>query len=110
MPRFAPELVPMEDKKCRRFEKGLHSPVKRLVMSNRVGKFSEIVECARGLELIKDEMRGTKAWDPRQPAMSLSSSLGSYGSQGPKRQTVSVSTESVELSSTYFFWGRGKFG
>lgn len=82
--RFAPELVPMEDKKCRRFEKGLHSPVKRLVMSNRVGKFSEIVECARGLELIKDEMRGTKAWDPRQPAMSLSSSLGSYGSQGPK--------------------------
>ncbi|XP_057471992.1 uncharacterized protein LOC130760631 [Actinidia eriantha] len=33
--QFAPELVNTEEKKCRRFEKGLHSSVRRLVMSSR---------------------------------------------------------------------------
>ncbi|KAI8542957.1 hypothetical protein RHMOL_Rhmol08G0180800 [Rhododendron molle] len=48
---FAPELVATEERKCRRFEKGLHSFVKLLVVSQCIGKFSEIVECARSVEI-----------------------------------------------------------
>lgn len=66
-------LVPTEDRKCkcRRFEKGLHSFAKRLVMSNCIRKFAKIVESARGLELPKNALRGTKAWEPRQPFREL---------------------------------------
>ncbi|XP_058216760.1 uncharacterized protein LOC131327630 [Rhododendron vialii] len=48
--RFAPELVAMEARKCRHFEKGLHSSIKLLVASQHIRKFSEIVECARSVE------------------------------------------------------------
>ncbi|XP_058211670.1 uncharacterized protein LOC131323850 [Rhododendron vialii] len=41
--RFAPELVATEERKCRHFEKGLHSSVKLLVASQRIGKFSKII-------------------------------------------------------------------
>lgn len=46
MSHFAPELVAIEERKCRRFEIGLHESVKRLVVSQRITKYSEIVECA----------------------------------------------------------------
>ena len=39
--RFAPELVNTKEKKCHRFEKGLHSSVMRLVMSSRLRVFTE---------------------------------------------------------------------
>lgn len=80
------ELVATEDGKCRRFEKGLHSSVKRLVLSNHIGKYSEIVECVRNLKLPRDATRNVKVWEPRQPTVSVNSFLGSFGSQGRKRQ------------------------
>ncbi|KAI8530179.1 hypothetical protein RHMOL_Rhmol11G0035700 [Rhododendron molle] len=49
--RFAPELVATEEMKCRRFEKGLHSFVELLIVSQRIEKFFEIVECARRAEI-----------------------------------------------------------
>ncbi|XP_058202902.1 uncharacterized protein LOC131317362 [Rhododendron vialii] len=84
--RFAPELVATEERKCRRFEKGLHNTVRRIVMVQRKMKFSEVVECARSIEIPKEAQRNTRAWEPRQSMGSLSSSSGSFGSQGRKRQ------------------------
>ncbi|XP_058223234.1 uncharacterized protein LOC131332942 [Rhododendron vialii] len=45
--QLAPELVAMEERKCRRFEKGLHNTVRRMVMVQRKTKNAEVVECAK---------------------------------------------------------------
>ncbi|XP_058216846.1 uncharacterized protein LOC131327723 [Rhododendron vialii] len=84
--RFAPELVATEERKCRRFEKGLHNTVRRMVMVQRKMKFSEVVECARSIEIPKEAQRNARAWEPRKPVGSLSSYSCSFGSQGRKRQ------------------------
>ncbi|XP_058217391.1 uncharacterized protein LOC131328466 [Rhododendron vialii] len=84
--RFAPELLATEERKCRRFEKGLHNTVRRMVMVQRKMKFSKVVECARSIEIPKEAQRHTRVWEPRQPMGSLSSSSGSFGSQWRKRQ------------------------
>lgn len=84
--RFAPESVTTEERKCRRFEKGLHSSVRLLVVSQRIGKFSEIVECARSIENPVGALGNVEVWKPRQPTVSVSTPSGSFGSQGRKRQ------------------------
>ncbi|XP_058180087.1 uncharacterized protein LOC131298627 [Rhododendron vialii] len=70
--RFAPELVVTEERKCRRFEKGLHNTVRRMVMVQRKMKFSEVVECARSIEIPKYKGLGAKtdhfAWSCLQGA------------------------------------------
>ena len=48
--RFALDLVTTEARKCKRFERGLASSVKRLVMSQQIRDFALIVECARNIE------------------------------------------------------------
>ncbi|XP_058208262.1 uncharacterized protein LOC131321281 [Rhododendron vialii] len=83
---FAPELVATEERKCRRFEKGLHSIVRRMVMVQRKMKFLEVVECARSIEIPKEAQRNSKVWESRQPVGSLSYSSSSFGSQRRKRQ------------------------
>ncbi|XP_058189201.1 uncharacterized protein LOC131306790 [Rhododendron vialii] len=84
--RFAPELVATEERKCRRFERGLHETVKKFAVAQRKGKFSEVVECARSIETPKEAPQNPKAWEPRQPVGGMSSSSGSFNSQGRKRQ------------------------
>ncbi|XP_058202780.1 uncharacterized protein LOC131317231 [Rhododendron vialii] len=66
--RFAPELVATEERKCRRFEKGLDDIVKRMVMAQCKGRFADVVECARSIEIPKEAPRNPKTWEPRQPA------------------------------------------
>ncbi|XP_058181277.1 uncharacterized protein LOC131299715 [Rhododendron vialii] len=83
---FAPELVATEERKCRRFEKGLHNTVRRMVMVQRKTKYAEVVECARSIEIPKEAQRNRGVWEPRQQVVSVSSSSGSFGSQGRKRQ------------------------
>lgn len=39
---FALELVASEERKCRGFEKGLHMSIKRLVVSQRIGRFLKL--------------------------------------------------------------------
>ncbi|XP_058189399.1 uncharacterized protein LOC131306982 [Rhododendron vialii] len=84
--RFAPELVATEERKCRRFEKGLQSSIKPLVVSQRIGKFSEIVECARSVEISIGVQGNVEVWEPRQPIVSASLPSGSSESQRRKRQ------------------------
>ncbi|XP_058192129.1 uncharacterized protein LOC131309528 [Rhododendron vialii] len=84
--RFAPELVATEERKCRRFDKGLHNTVRRMVMVQRKTKYAEVVECARSIEIPKESQRNRGVWEPRQQVGSVSSSSGSFGSQGRKRQ------------------------
>lgn len=84
--RFAPDLVANEARKCKRFERGLASSVKRLVMSQQIRDFAHIVECARNIEPKKEAVREVKVWEPRQQSISTSSSSGGSGSYGRKRQ------------------------
>ncbi|XP_058220482.1 uncharacterized protein LOC131330773 [Rhododendron vialii] len=92
---FAPELVATEERKCRQFERGLHDTVKKavtFVMAQRKGRFSEVVECARSIETLREIPKNTKVWEPRQPVGGMSSSLRSFGSHGRKRQRDQMST------------------
>ncbi|GFZ14494.1 hypothetical protein Acr_24g0006840 [Actinidia rufa] len=75
-----------QEKKCRRFEKGLHSSVRRLVMSSRLKVFTEIVELARTLELPRDNVRNARGNEGRQSMGSVGMASGSQGSQSRKRQ------------------------
>ncbi|KAI8559869.1 hypothetical protein RHMOL_Rhmol04G0208900 [Rhododendron molle] len=84
--RFAPELVGSEERKCKRFEKGLHPSIKLLVVSHHIGRFSKIVECARSVENLVGTQGDKEAWEPRQPTASISLHSESSGSQGRKRQ------------------------
>ncbi|GFS38678.1 hypothetical protein Acr_00g0058860 [Actinidia rufa] len=84
--RFALELVHTKEKKCRRCEKGLHSSVRRLVMSSKLRTFTEIVELARTLELPRDNVRNARGNEGRQSMGSVGMASGSQGSQSRKRQ------------------------
>ncbi|XP_058211686.1 uncharacterized protein LOC131323861 [Rhododendron vialii] len=90
--RFASKLVATEERKCRRFEKGLRETVKRMVMAQRKGRFVDVVECARSIEIPKEAPKNPKVWEPRQPVGGMSSSSGSFCSQGRKRQRDQMST------------------
>ncbi|GFS40677.1 hypothetical protein Acr_00g0069800 [Actinidia rufa] len=79
--RFAPELVNTKEKKCRQFEKGLHSSVMRLVMSSRMRVFTEIVELAKTFELPRDNVRNAWGNERRQSMGSVGMTFGSQGSQ-----------------------------
>ncbi|GFS44397.1 hypothetical protein Acr_00g0090090 [Actinidia rufa] len=79
-------LVNTEEKKCRQFEKGLHSSVRRLVMSSKLRVFTEIMEFARTLELPRDNVRNARGNEGRQSMGSVGMASGSHGSQNRKRQ------------------------
>lgn len=59
--------------------------VERLVMAQHKMKFFEIVECVKSIKILKEEQRNRGAWEPRQPAITVSSSSGTFGSQGRKK-------------------------
>ncbi|GFY88890.1 hypothetical protein Acr_06g0008300 [Actinidia rufa] len=107
--RFASELVNTEKKKCRRFEKGLHSSVRRLVMSSRLKVFTEIVELARTLELPRDNVRNERGNEGRQSMGSGGMASGSQGSQSRKRQRDTFepthSQQSFRAPFFYRVWG-----
>ncbi|PSS35016.1 Retrotransposon gag domain-containing protein [Actinidia chinensis var. chinensis] len=63
--RFGPELMNTEGKKCNRFEKGLHSSVRRLVMSIYLRVFIEVLELARTLKLPRDNVRNVRGNEER---------------------------------------------
>ncbi|XP_058189294.1 uncharacterized protein LOC131306881 [Rhododendron vialii] len=88
--RFTPELVATEDRKCQRFERGLYSSVKRLVVAQHKMRYSEVVECTRSVKIPKESQRNRGVWEPRQPTVTASSS-GTFGSQGRKRLRESSS-------------------
>ncbi|XP_058189297.1 uncharacterized protein LOC131306883 [Rhododendron vialii] len=92
--RFAPELGATEERKCRRFEKGLHNTVRRMVTVQQKTKYAEVVECARSIEIPREAQRNRGVWESRQPAITASSS-GTFGSQGRKRsRETSFATQS----------------
>ncbi|XP_058217457.1 uncharacterized protein LOC131328537 [Rhododendron vialii] len=99
--RFAPELVATEERKCRRFEKGLHNIVRRMVTVQRKTKYVEVVECARSIEIPREAQRNRRVWESRQPTFTASSS-GTFGSQGRKRsRETSFATQNFRSKECY---------
>ncbi|XP_058223200.1 uncharacterized protein LOC131332905 [Rhododendron vialii] len=99
LPRFAPELVTTDDKKCRRFEKGLHPSIRKYVVGQRIGMFSDIVECARSIEYTEEIPEETKVQKLRRQTISKSISIETSGSQGRKRQRDQFWSTSGQHSS-----------
>ena len=82
--RFAPDLVVSEDRKCRRFEKGLCPSLQKLVMGHHLRSFDAILDYARAVEPVRtNEERKVSMWEPRQQSIG-SDSRSSSGSLGRK--------------------------
>ncbi|XP_058185801.1 uncharacterized protein LOC131303025 [Rhododendron vialii] len=64
------KLVATEERKCRQFKKGLHDTVKRLVVAQRKGRFADVIECARSIEIPNETPKNPKVWEPGQPGVS----------------------------------------
>ncbi|XP_058220900.1 uncharacterized protein LOC131331086 [Rhododendron vialii] len=70
-----------------------------------MGRYSEIVECAMSVEVPREAPRNKGIWEPRQTAITGSSSSGTFGSQGRKRQREPSSKTqgpSIVRASTIF--------
>ncbi|GFZ12792.1 hypothetical protein Acr_23g0011770 [Actinidia rufa] len=64
--RFAPDLVNTEAKKCKRFENGLNPSFRLYVISQRIRNFSDLLDCARGVEPKREQRKEFKgSWEPR---------------------------------------------
>ncbi|KAI8572386.1 hypothetical protein RHMOL_Rhmol01G0194600 [Rhododendron molle] len=83
---FAPELVVTDDRKCRRFEKGLHLSIKKFVVGQQIGRFSHIVECARSINYTEEIPEEAKVRESRKQTIDKSVSIETSGRQGRKRQ------------------------
>ncbi|GFS40863.1 hypothetical protein Acr_00g0070950 [Actinidia rufa] len=85
--RFAPELVNTEEKKCRRFEKGLHSSVRRLVMSSRGGNLWEVGAWHLGSQGSQNRKRQRDTFQPTHSQQSFrapfSTGFGGHSSRPP---------------------------
>ena len=72
--RFAPELVSTEEKKCKRFIRGLDDSIQKFVMSGGHTNFAAVLELARNLEA-----SGVNKKNARPPTTTVSASTSSFG-------------------------------
>ncbi|GFS42179.1 hypothetical protein Acr_00g0078370 [Actinidia rufa] len=86
--RFAPELISMEEKKCKSFIWGLDDSIQKFLMSGGHTNFVAVLELARNLEAL-----GVNKKNARPPTTTVSAPTGSfggvfgnYGNQNRKRQ------------------------
>ncbi|XP_058180101.1 uncharacterized protein LOC131298641 [Rhododendron vialii] len=97
--RFAPESVATEDRKCRHFEKGLHPSVKKFVVGQKIGGFSDIVKCARSIKYTKETPEEVKVWEPRQRTVRMNKSTKGSKNQRRKRHREQCRSTSSQHSS-----------
>ncbi|GFY97392.1 hypothetical protein Acr_11g0016980 [Actinidia rufa] len=86
--RFAPELVSTEEKKCKRFIRGLDDSIQKFVMSGGHTNFAAVLELARNLEASGVNKKNAKPSTTTVSAPTGSSGVvyGNYGNQNKKRQ------------------------
>ncbi|KAH7838670.1 hypothetical protein Vadar_029706 [Vaccinium darrowii] len=97
--RFAPELMNTEERKCKRFVKGLDSNIRRFVMSSKLERFSDIVELARSLESEEGEQKSARRLESRPSTTTVSAPTGGYANQNRKRMRDSF--QSMPNRSTF---------
>ena len=92
--RFASDLVSSEERKCKRFKKGLHPSIQRTVMGHRLRMFSELVDCAREVEpqggIVKQSpIQRYRPWEPHRQGVrsSLSPSSSGFGKKSFRGQS-----------------------
>ncbi|XP_058217488.1 uncharacterized protein LOC131328576 [Rhododendron vialii] len=97
--RFAPELIAIDDRKCRRFEKGLHPSIRKFVVGQRIGRFSDIVECTRSIEYTEEIPEEAKVRESRKQTIDKSVSIETSISQGRKRYREQFPSSSGQYGS-----------
>ncbi|KAG8661142.1 hypothetical protein MANES_02G214360v8 [Manihot esculenta] len=53
--KYAREMVPTEEAKCKKFEQGLHNDIRVLLAAHSIKEFSTLVNAALNIEKIKEE-------------------------------------------------------
>ncbi|XP_043811064.1 uncharacterized protein LOC122723327 [Manihot esculenta] len=53
--KYATEIVPTEEERCKRFEQGLHADIRMYLTVMHIRELSVLVETAHSLERIKEE-------------------------------------------------------
>ncbi|GFZ16738.1 hypothetical protein Acr_26g0000080 [Actinidia rufa] len=90
--RFAPELVSMKEKKCKRFIRGLDDSIQKFVMSWGHTNFPAVLELARNLKTSGVNKKNARPSTTTVSAPTGSSEVvsGNYGNQNKKRQGESI--------------------
>ncbi|GFS40495.1 hypothetical protein Acr_00g0068880 [Actinidia rufa] len=86
--RFTPELVSTEEKKCKRFIRGLDDSIQKFVMNGGHTNFAAVLELARNLEVSGVNKKNAKPSTTTVSAPMGSSGVvsGNYGNPNKKRQ------------------------
>ncbi|XP_043815591.1 uncharacterized protein LOC110622956 [Manihot esculenta] len=58
--KYATEIVPTEEERCKRFEQGLHADIRMYLTAMHIRELSVLVETAHSLERIKEEEQSRK--------------------------------------------------
>ena len=58
--KYAREMVPTEEAKCKKFEQGLHNDIRVLLAAHPIREFSTLVNAALNIEKIKEEKQSWK--------------------------------------------------
>ncbi|XP_043805273.1 uncharacterized protein LOC122721498 [Manihot esculenta] len=85
--RYAREMIPTEEAKCKRFEQGLNTEIKMLLVALQIRDFSALVNAALNVEKVREEYQSRRQ---RSQTHSQSQSQGQMiASQGSSKRQKS---------------------
>ncbi|XP_021600704.1 uncharacterized protein LOC110606259 [Manihot esculenta] len=88
--RYAREIIPTEEAKCKRFEQGLNTEIKMLLVALQIRDFSALVNAALNVEKVREEDQSRRQRSQQKRTHSQNQSQGQMiASQGSsKRQKI----------------------
>ncbi|XP_043808209.1 uncharacterized protein LOC110609389 isoform X1 [Manihot esculenta] len=94
--RYAREIIPTEEAKCKRFEQGLNTKIKMLLVALQIRDFSALVNAALNVEKVReeDQSRRQRSQQKRTHSQSQGQMIASQGSS--KRQKSFQPTRSSQ--------------
>ncbi|KAG8649752.1 hypothetical protein MANES_08G134411v8 [Manihot esculenta] len=84
--KYATEIVPTEEERCKRFEQGLHADIRMYLTAMHIRELSVLVETAHSLERIKEEEQSRKQKGQQKRSQSQYQGQSSASQTSSKRQ------------------------
>ncbi|XP_043807777.1 uncharacterized protein LOC122722112 [Manihot esculenta] len=84
--KYATEIVPTEEERCKRFEQGLHADIRMYLTVMHIRELSVLVETAHSLERIKEEEQSRRQKGQQKRSQSQYQGQSSASQTSSKRQ------------------------
>ncbi|XP_021629623.1 uncharacterized protein LOC110627583 [Manihot esculenta] len=84
--KYAREMVPIEEARCKKFEQGLHSDMRVLLAAHPIREFSALVNAALNIEKIKEEEQSWRQKGQRKRGQTQIQGQSSTSQAPSKRQ------------------------